>query len=282
MLTRQAALRFFASSLKGKGRAIFPVLAGKFADLPIERFQNTNASICTDAVPRQTSSQSVRCITSSATMSNLATASTTASSSATTLQSSPLDPNAISLLRSQPLHYVIASIAGRTLLLHPHDLVTLPRLNDLEIGDIIELDRIHEVGSRDYTLRAQDPMNTRSRGVISTISTNTHQVGLLEMLREVAKDADGETLSGIISDDGNVKESQSWAAKLKPGGLAHVGSVLNTDTVRVRCTVVEHTKGRMEFIVKTKRRKGYKKTIRHKQTYTRLRVEGIQLGPQTI
>jgi len=46
-------------------------------------------------------------------------------------------------------------------------------------------------------------------------------------------------------------------------------------TVTVKATVVEHTKGRMEVIVKKKRRKGYKKTIKHKQTYTRLRIGDI-------
>jgi large subunit ribosomal protein L21 len=189
---------------------------------------------------------------------------------------------ALSLLRSQPVHYVVASIAGRTMVLHQQDLLTLPRLNDVEVGDVLELDRIHEVGSRDYTLRAQDSMSTRSRGAVALMrrGVKSHELSLVERLQQVAiKDGiQGHILDAVMNADGSVKESQSWGARLKPNGLAHVGAVLNKDTVRVRCTVVEHTKGKMEYIVKKKRRKGYKRTIQHKQTYTRLRVEGIQLG----
>lgn len=64
---------------------------------------------------------------------------------------------ALSLLRSQPSHYVVASISGRTFVLSNSDLVTLPRIRDVKLGDVLELDLVHEVGSRDYTLRAQDP-----------------------------------------------------------------------------------------------------------------------------
>ena len=38
----------------------------------------------------------------------------------------------------------------------PRDILTLPRLKDVKVGDIIQLERIHEVGSRDYTLRASE------------------------------------------------------------------------------------------------------------------------------
>lgn len=225
---------------------------------------------------------------SASTSSNAANPNSDLSSAAATLPSTiESTQSALSLLRSQATHYVVASIAGRTLVLHARDVVTLPRLNDVEIGDVIELDRIHEVGSRDYTLRAQSTMNARNRGpaALTRTSTNSHQRHLLEVLQEAIINpllpqvsSTSPILEPFIDSKGNVKESQSWAARLKPGGLAHVGSVLDKSTVRVRCTVVEHTKGRMEFIVKKKRRKGYKKTIKHKQTYTRLRVEGIQLG----
>ncbi|PWN48588.1 hypothetical protein IE53DRAFT_187043 [Violaceomyces palustris] len=146
---------------------------------------------------------------------------------------------ALRLLRTQPNHYVIASIAGRTYVLAPRDLLTVPKLRDVKVGDVIELDRIHEVGSRDYTLRAQNSLNTRRQK------------------------------SALAS---------SWAAQLAPSGLAHVGSVLGPQAVKVRCVVAEHTKGNMERILKKKRRKGYRKTITHKQPYTRLRVESIELG----
>ncbi|WWC64032.1 mitochondrial 54S ribosomal protein bL21m [Kwoniella dejecticola CBS 10117] len=48
--------------------------------------------------------------------------------------------------------------------------------------------------------------------------------------------------------------------------------------VSCQLTVLEHTKSPLERILKKKRRKGYKKTIEHKQGYTRLRVGDIILG----
>ncbi|KAG8908603.1 hypothetical protein FRB99_004891 [Tulasnella sp. 403] len=118
--------------------------------------------------------------------------STPTSTAPTSVQS------AIDLVRSQPSHYVVASLVGRKYLLTPRDVLTVPRLNDVKLGDVIALTDIHELGSREYTLRGEP---------------------------------------------------------LLPAG-----------TVSVKATVVEHTKGEMEFIVKKKRRKGYKKTIQHKQT----------------
>ena len=116
---------------------------------------------------------------------------------------------ALALIRSQPNQYVIASVAGRKYLLSPRDLLTVPRLNDANVGDVLSLSQIHEIGSREYTLRGNP---------------------------DIAPDA-----------------------------------------VSVEATVVEHTKGRMEHIFKKKRRKGYERTIKHKQTYTRLRIGPIDI-----
>lgn len=122
---------------------------------------------------------------------------------------------ALELIRSQPSHYIVASIAGRKHLLAPRDILTIPRLNDVNVGDVISLSEIHELGSREYTVRGNP--------------------------------------------------------------------VLPTDKVKVEATVMEHTKGNMEFIFKKKRRKGYQKTITHKQPYTRLRIGDINIavGPQS-
>lgn len=122
--------------------------------------------------------------------------------------------SALALIHSQPLQYAVAAVAGRKYLLAPRDLLTVPRLNDVAIGDVLELENIHELGSREYTLR----------------------------------------------------------------GTPH----LSLGVVKISATVVEHTKGKMEFIVKKKRRKGYKKTIQHKQTYTRLRVCPFEFPQQVV
>lgn len=183
---------------------------------------------------------------------------------------------------------------GRTLLLTTRDVFTIPRLRDVQVGDVLELDRIHEVGSRDYTLRAQDPMSTRQRGMVAEMRRSVDQgenSKIVRALLELGEEKeDGVPLEGGM--EGAAAEelqalealsklktsTDSWATRLHPSGLAHVGAVLPETTVRARCVVVEHTKGAMERIVKKKRRKGYKKTIEHKQTYTRLRLESIRLG----
>nr|VWO94639.1 BscN [Ganoderma boninense] len=118
-------------------------------------------------------------------------------------------PNALSLIRAQPSQYIIASLAGRKYLLTPRDLLTVPRLKDVNVGDVLKLSDIHEIGSHDYTLRGNP--------------------------------------------------------------------TIPSEQVQVQATVVEHTKGRMEVIFKKKRRKGYERTVHHKQTYTRLRIGPIDI-----
>ncbi|OCF35555.1 hypothetical protein I316_02608 [Kwoniella heveanensis BCC8398] len=51
-----------------------------------------------------------------------------------------------------------------------------------------------------------------------------------------------------------------------------------SEIVRCELTVLEHTKDPLIKVDKKKRRKGYKKTIQHKQGYTRLRVGDIHLA----
>ncbi|KZP01444.1 hypothetical protein CALVIDRAFT_532208 [Calocera viscosa TUFC12733] len=124
--------------------------------------------------------------------------------------SAPDFPTALQCLRQQPSHYVVASLHGRRYLLTPRDLLTIPRLKNVAVGEVLCLNKVHELGSRDFTLRGEP--------------------------------------------------------------------CLPADTVSITATVVEHTKGEMQRIVKKKRRKGYKKTIEHKQTYTRLRIGDIEIG----
>ncbi|KAG8679700.1 hypothetical protein FRC09_018783 [Ceratobasidium sp. 395] len=74
---------------------------------------------------------------------------------------------------------------------------------------------------------------------------------------------------------------------VRPGDSLHLDAVhefgsreyalRGTLPVRVNATVLEHTKGPMLEIFKKKRRKGYEKTIKHKQTYTRLRIGEIEV-----
>ncbi|KAJ7773057.1 ribosomal protein L21-like protein [Mycena metata] len=120
---------------------------------------------------------------------------------------------ALELIRSQPSRYIVATLGGRKHILTPRDLLTVPRIRDVNVGDVVALSSIHELGSREYTLRG-NPVIPPSSGV------------------------------------------------------------------RVFATVVEHTKGAMEFIFKKKRRKGYQKLIQHKQPYTRLRIGDIEISTE--
>lgn len=64
-------------------------------------------------------------------------------------QQSPL-----SLLQSQPAHYIVAQLHARKYLLTPNDILTVPRIPSLAVGDTIQLNRVFELGSRNYTLKS--------------------------------------------------------------------------------------------------------------------------------
>jgi len=54
------------------------------------------------------------------------------------------------------------------------------------------------------------------------------------------------------------------------------GEKIADSGLKVHATIVEHTKGAMEYIHKKKRRKGYERTIEHKQPYTRVRIGNFE------
>ncbi|KAI6023958.1 hypothetical protein PISMIDRAFT_679709 [Pisolithus microcarpus 441] len=62
---------------------------------------------------------------------------------------------ALEIIRTQPSQYIVASLVGRKFILTPRDLLTVPHIKDVDVGDVLVLKDIHEVGSRDYTLRGE-------------------------------------------------------------------------------------------------------------------------------
>ncbi len=50
------------------------------------------------------------------------------------------------------------------------------------------------------------------------------------------------------------------------------------DVARVSGTIVEHGRGRKTIVFKFKRKKQYKRTIGHRQAYTAVKIEKIQVG----
>ncbi|KAG2175767.1 hypothetical protein INT44_000245 [Umbelopsis vinacea] len=63
--------------------------------------------------------------------------------------------SAVNKLRDQLRFYAIAEVAGRPLLITKNDLVTVHRLKDVSVGDVLTLDKVREIGSKDYVLRGQ-------------------------------------------------------------------------------------------------------------------------------
>lgn len=87
--------------------------------------------------------------------------------------------SALELIRSQPSQYIVAAFAGKKYLLAPRDILTVPRLRDVKVGDVLTLDKIHELGSRDYTLRG-DPVISPSRVKVDA-TVIEHTKGTMEL-----------------------------------------------------------------------------------------------------
>ncbi|KAF2739240.1 hypothetical protein EJ04DRAFT_508951 [Polyplosphaeria fusca] len=63
------------------------------------------------------------------------------------------------LLHSQPPHYLTVHIHGRPYLLTAGDTLRLPFLMpNVKPGDVLRLNRVTHIGSRDYTLKAPEPV----------------------------------------------------------------------------------------------------------------------------
>ncbi|EAU90317.1 hypothetical protein CC1G_08999 [Coprinopsis cinerea okayama7 len=80
---------------------------------------------------------------------------------------------ALQLIRSQPSQYVVANFVGKNYILTPRDLLTVPHLRDVKVGDVVKLDHIHELGSRDYTLRGNPTIPASKVHVEATVVEHT-------------------------------------------------------------------------------------------------------------
>ncbi|GAA5942075.1 hypothetical protein JCM3775_007394 [Rhodotorula graminis] len=181
-----------------------------------------------------------------------------------THSTSSSEPSALSLLASQPSHYVVALFMGRRYLLTPGDILTVPKLKGIDVGHTLALTRILEVGSRDYTLRAAQPASHPLATVHSATAAN------LSANRQPLDSVLRPPMSRAVTVDGTPRDWQRH-----PDSLPHLAA----DTVQCTLTVTEHTKGAMFEVDKFKRRKGYRRTLRSKLAFTRLRVGEITLGP---
>lgn len=63
------------------------------------------------------------------------------------------------LLQTQPAHYITAHLHGRPYLLTRGDTLRLPfEMPNIRPGDVLRLNRATHIGSRDYTLKAPEPI----------------------------------------------------------------------------------------------------------------------------
>lgn len=87
---------------------------------------------------------------------------------------------ALSIIRTQPSQYIVTSLGGRKYILTPRDLLTVPHLKDVKVGDVLALKDIREVGSRDYTLRG-DPLIPHGRVKVEATVVE-HTKGAMEVV----------------------------------------------------------------------------------------------------
>ncbi|KAJ1674061.1 hypothetical protein EV182_004044, partial [Spiromyces aspiralis] len=62
---------------------------------------------------------------------------------------------AVNALRSQNNYYATVVIKGRHFTVTQNDVVVMDRMNDVELGDVLDLSQVAELGSKDYTIKGQ-------------------------------------------------------------------------------------------------------------------------------
>lgn len=71
-------------------------------------------------------------------------------------------------------------MVGRKYILTARDVLTVPHLKDVRVGDILHLRDIHEIGSREYTLRG-DPLIPRNNVKVEA-TVIEHTKGKMEVV----------------------------------------------------------------------------------------------------
>ncbi|OAV99642.1 hypothetical protein PTTG_00551 [Puccinia triticina 1-1 BBBD Race 1] len=165
---------------------------------------------------------------------------------------------ALGMLNSEENHYLVTFLVGKKYKLMVDDQVTLPHIKDLKVGDLIRLTRITEVGSRNFTIRAA------GNGTVGHAKRETLSPAASKTLNSKAKK---------LGMDPSELSRESRTVCFKP----EIPHYLDENLVHASAIVVEHTRGKMSTVIKKKRRKGYRKTIKNKPYYTRIRLCEIKI-----
>ncbi|KAG0084977.1 hypothetical protein BGZ93_000918 [Podila epicladia] len=91
---------------------------------------------------------------------------TTSSASPTSVRDAE---SPISLLRNQLRYYAVAEIKNRPYLITKNDIIVLDRLKDVKLGDVIELNQIKELGSKDYSIQGQPYVSPEYFSIKATV-----------------------------------------------------------------------------------------------------------------
>ncbi|OAC97879.1 hypothetical protein MUCCIDRAFT_150734 [Mucor lusitanicus CBS 277.49] len=90
------------------------------------------------------------------------------------VQTSAYDTTAtVQKLRDQLRYYAVAEIAGRPFLITKNDKVIVNRLKDVKVGDVLKLDKVRELGSKDYTLKGSPYVPENVFNINATVIEHT-------------------------------------------------------------------------------------------------------------
>eukprot|EP00842_Homolaphlyctis_polyrhiza_P004030 jgi/Hompol1/4628/HPOL_003781-RA len=89
--------------------------------------------------------------------------------------------DALLLMHNQTQYYAVVEIKNRPYHVSKNDVIVTPRMKDLQLGDIIELDRVREIGSSDFVLQGNpyiDPRFFKMAAVVveHAVSKDIHRV----------------------------------------------------------------------------------------------------------
>ncbi|KAK5672754.1 hypothetical protein QVD99_000254 [Batrachochytrium dendrobatidis] len=80
---------------------------------------------------------------------------------------------ALTLMHNQTKFYAIVEIKNRPYHVAKNDVIIVPRMNDLQIGDVITLDRVREMGSPDYIMQGNPYLDPRYYTIQATAIEHT-------------------------------------------------------------------------------------------------------------
>ncbi|KAG0290097.1 hypothetical protein BGZ96_006452 [Linnemannia gamsii] len=96
--------------------------------------------------------------------------STATQATPTSSTASPSTPSSeLSLLRNQLRYYAVAEIKNRPYLITKNDIIVLDRLKDVKLGDVIELNQIKELGSKDYAIQGAPYVSSEYYSIKATV-----------------------------------------------------------------------------------------------------------------